>query len=279
MKERYSVVAGAFYENSPSRLKSQIEGCFLNPYGPGELPKLPISKRLENSIGVMVPHAGYIYSGPVASHAYFEISRMGFPDIVVAIGPNHTGYGKPIGVYDGDAWVTPLGRVEVATDITHELASHCEFASLDALSHKYEHSIEVQLPFLQYIYGNSFSIVPICMMDQHLRVAKGLSKCLKEILSEKVVLIVASSDMDHYEDHETVVEKDKKVLEKIEVLDTEGMYEEIKKNHVTMCGYGPVSVAMNYGFPGARLLKHATSGDITGDKTKVVGYAAVLFSS
>lgn len=278
MEKRYPVVAGAFYEGSPSRLKNQIEACFLNPYGPGELPKLPVSKRLEKSIGVMVPHAGYIYSGPVASHAYFEISRMGSPDMVVVIGPNHTGYGEPIGVYDGGNWITPFGEVKIAADISNELASRCGIAALDALSHKYEHSIEVQLPFLQYIYGNSFSIIPICMMDQRLQVAKELSKCLKEILSEKAVLIIASSDMDHYEGHETVVEKDKRVLEKIEVLDTEGMYEEIKKNHVTMCGYGPVSVAMNYGFSSARLLRHATSGDITGDKTKVVGYASVLFS-
>ena len=223
MNERYPAVAGAFYEGNSSRLKGQIEDCFLGRLGPGKLPELPVLKKMENPIGIMVPHAGYIYSGPIASHAYFQISQLGVPGIVILIGPNHTGYGEPIGVYDGDAWITPLGRVEVASDVTHELTSRCDLVALDSLSHKYEHSIEVQLPFLQYIYGNSFSIVPICMMDQRLQAARELARCLKDVLSEKVVLIVTSSDMDHYEDHETVLEKDNKVLEKIVALDTEGM--------------------------------------------------------
>ena len=269
-----------FYEASPDALRARIEWAFKHPLGPGSVPE-PSRERRRSSIGYVVPHAGYMYSGPVAAHAYYRMAAEGPAETYVIAGPNHTGLGTLVSAYPGGVWVTPLGEVEVDAELARAIAEHSEFVDLDEKAHTYEHSVEVQVPFLQYLFGSRFRIVPVVMWEQTPETARDLARAVFEA-SRKLgrdVVFLASSDFTHYEPHEAASKKDAEAIEAILSLDPEKLYSVVNEKNVSMCGPGPVMallyLARMMGGSGAELLKYATSGDVTGDRSSVVGYAAI----
>jgi len=281
VKVRRPTQAGAFYEGTPDALKQQIEKCFTDKLGPGKLPK--IAKTYPTKvIGLICPHAGYMYSGPVAAHAYYGLAIDGKPDVVVLLGPNHTGVGSGLAVMNEGFWRTPLGDVEVDRETANEIVRVSRIVDIDDSAHKNEHSIEVQLPFLQYLYGSTFKIVPICFLMQDLSSAREVGQAVAKALLEKKGVIIASSDMTHYEPQESAERKDKKALEAIEAMDEVRFQSAIETYNITACGHGPIAAlitaAKALGATEARLLCYKTSGDVVGDRSSVVGYAAVCFT-
>lgn len=254
-----------------------IEACFTSEIGPGELPKKP-EKTLEKSVALIVPHAGYIYSGPVAAHAYAEVAKLGSPKLVVLLGPNHTGYGARVGVWNEGSWSTPLGEVRVSSEAAEVFLNGCKEASADFRCHMAEHSLEVQLPFLQYIFKD-FEILPITMFPVNLQLCQSVARALDELLKNfPSTLLVVSTDFNHYEDDATTKRKDQLAIEQILRRDPEGLYRVVANERITMCGLSPVACLLYMqSFSKARLLKHATSGDTSGDRSHVVGYASFIF--
>ncbi len=274
---RKPVVAGMFYPSSKDELLLSIEAAFLGPLGPGKLPEKN-NEPLSKPYGIISPHAGYVYSGQVAAWAYYELSRKGKPQTAILIGPNHTGYGKPVSVYPSGKWQTPLGELEVDENAVQIILENSDLASSDTAAHTMEHSLEVQLPFLQYIYGNDVKIVPITMLDQSPKTAADLSKAISVYLSlYPNTVIIASTDLNHYDDHETTVKKDELVIEAIESEDPRILYTAIYEANVSMCGYGPVATLMLLNLGRVKILKHATSGEISGDLLEVVGYLSAIY--
>ncbi|MCS7096566.1 MAG: AmmeMemoRadiSam system protein B [Nitrososphaerota archaeon] len=281
-KIRHPYVAGAFYAGSAESLKRQIENeCFLHPHGPGKIPKVSEAgpRRI---VGLICPHAGYMYSGPVAAHAYYSLAVDGKPEVIVLLGPNHSGLGSALAIMNEGVWRTPLGEVEVEAATANQIVKASKIIDVDAAAHRYEHSIEVQLPFLQYIFGSGFRIVPICFLMQDLTSAREVGEAVARALDGKNAVIIASSDMSHYEPHKTAERKDKMALQAVEAMDEEKFYSIIESYNVTACGYGPIAAlitaARMLGAKEAKLLCYRTSGDISGDYSSVVGYAAVQFT-
>lgn len=277
-KIRYPAVAGLFYEGDGESLKRRIEWCFKHKLGPGSIPSVNEQGK-RDIIGLVCPHAGYMYSGPIAAHSYAELAKDGVPDVVVILGPNHTGLGSGVSIVESGYWRTPLGNVEVNSEVARKIVKNCDVIAVDELAHAQEHSIEVQLPLLQYIYGNCFSFVPICMMLQMKDVCIEVGNAIAKALEDENAVIIASTDFTHYEPQEKAYEKDIKVLKAIEAMDPELMLKLVDSLPVSMCGPGPVA-SMLYAVKKMRakkatILKYATSGDITGDKSSVVGYGSV----
>ncbi|MDI9623898.1 MAG: AmmeMemoRadiSam system protein B [Methanothermobacter sp.] len=274
--KRNPAVAGTFYEAEADALRKRIEWCFQHKLGPGKIPKIGNKRKLK---AVIAPHAGYMYSGPVAAHAYHEVAADGFPETFIILCPNHTGMGSGISMMSKGEWITPLGSVKIDEELAKELLEASGIIDMDESAHIGEHSCEVHLPFLQY-FNQDFKIVPICMWMQDLETAKEIGDTIKDASSGKDVLIIASTDFTHYEPAEVAYKKDQKVLEAILSLDENMMYERIYQHNVSMCGYGPVAAsiiaAKGLGATKGKLLKYATSGDITGDNSSVVGYASVI---
>ncbi len=280
---RHPVVAGYFYPEDPKELISLIEKSFMHPLGPGKLPVVS-NKRVKNSIGFVAPHAGYIYSGPIAAHVYYEIAKEGNPDTFIIIGTNHTGLGSLVSIYPSGKWYTPLGYVNIDEELARNIIDNSSIAEADTYAHIEEHSIEVQLPFLQYLYGENINIVPIVMGLHSPDAAYDLAKSIHESVEalERDVIIIASSDFNHYEPHEITIEKDMLAIKKIIELDTEGFYRVIIDKNISVCGPGAIMTLIEYtkmvsSTGKVKLLKHATSGDVSGHKNAVVGYAAIQF--
>jgi len=277
MGRRMPAVAGAFYPSSAESLRMEIENCFQHRIGPGRLPKHVMGERKPPSL--ISPHAGYIYSGPVAAHSYLQLEDRMRPEVVVVLGPNHYGIGSAVSIYPEGEWITPFGSVKIDEKLALRLAELSDIFTLDEVSHLREHSIEVQIPFLQYVLGG-FKLLPICLLDQGLKTCLEVGRCLAEALRDyESFLLVASTDLTHYEPDEIAKEKDSLALEKVRELDIEGLYQVIRENDISMCGYGAVAAVLEaskrLGAKKAEILKYATSGDVTGDRSAVVGYAAV----
>ncbi|MCS6784178.1 MAG: AmmeMemoRadiSam system protein B [Candidatus Caldarchaeum sp.] len=277
MQRRKPAVAGLFYEGSKKELLKQVEGCFLAPTGPGQLPRRRWGEKRVPAL--ICPHAGLMYSGPVAAYAYLQLDNYSFPESVVVLGPNHYGIGTIVSIYPGGFWSTPLGDVKIDEKLAGEIAQKREFFFLDEGSHSREHSIEVQLPFLQYVYGD-FLFVPICINDQSLETCVEIGEAVAEVVKGRNILLVASTDFTHYEPHDKVIAKDRLALQRIAELDVEGMYRMLEKHGITMCGYGAVAAvltaAKKLGAEKAVVLKQSTSGETGGDYESVVGYASCL---
>jgi hypothetical protein len=269
-------VAGAFYPADQGRLRHTIEDCFTHELGPGKLPERKSSER--RIISVVCPHAGYIYSGPVAAHSYFHLASEAKPDSVVVLGPNHTGLGGPVSMGGTGAWDTPLGRVAIDEQLAKAIFESSDIIDIDELAHAREHSIEVQLPFLQYIYGD-FRFVPICMGFQDLETSKEVGRSIAKVIEGRNALIIASTDLTHMEPQSSANVKDHGVIERILSLDEDALQEWVRSKRVSMCGYGPVSAAIVasklLGAKKTEFLAYNTSGDVTGDLSAVVGYAAI----
>ena len=274
MEVRAAAVAGQFYPENKKELEEMLKECFLNSkFGPGKLPEIGKERKI---FGLIVPHAGYVYSGYTAAHAYYELAKDGKPEIVVIIGPNHYGYGYPISTLSKD-WETPLGRIKIDKELVEELVKR-EIAD-DELAHRYEHSIEVQLPFLQFIFKD-FKFVPICMLDQSFKTAQKLSEILFEVLKNKDFVVIASSDFSHFEPNEIAYQKDEIALEKIKKIDAKDFWYTVNTKNISVCGYGCITTLLLLAEKlqlKSKVLKYMTSGDVIGDKANVVGYAAVKF--
>ncbi|MFC1901142.1 AmmeMemoRadiSam system protein B [Chloroflexota bacterium] len=266
---RNAFVAGRFYPDSPEELRATIE----------EMVDEEAVK--EEAIGVVLPHAGYIYSGSVVGAT---LSRVYIKSTAIIIGPNHTGFGKPQSIMTEGTWNTPLGDVEIDSVLAKKITDNSEYLQEDDRAHNYEHSIEVQLPFLQYLKPD-IKIVPIILSyangDVYKDVGTAIAAAIKEV-GEKV-LIIASSDMNHNEDQDTTEEKDDKAIEAMLDLDEEELIKRVNEFNITMCGYATavslITAAKEMGVSGAELVQHRTSGEVTGDFEDVVGYAGIIFKS
>lgn len=278
---RKSAVAGRFYQGTAAGLRSQIEACFMHPMGPGRLPHTP-GTAAKRTLGLVSPHAGYAYSGPVAAHGFLHISSEPAPPVVIIIGPNHYGVGPMVAVSEEDRWQTPLGDVIVDVATGAEIVANSHRAAFDDQAHVWEHSVEVQLPFLQYVYGDGFRAVLISMLEQDLTTSQDLGNAIAATLRNRDGLVIASTDFTHQEPVSVANKKDKMVLDTILALEPDRTEEVVLARKVSMCGPGPVMAMIfackELGAGHARLLHYGTSGDITGDPD-VVGYASVAIMS
>ncbi len=263
---REPVVSGQFYPASPSELKIMIKG-------------LVDEKAVkEEVIGLLSPHAGYIYSGPVAAAV---ISKIKFKDTFIIMGPNHTGRGKPFSIMTQGVWKTPLGKIEIDSELGKQILAKSSHLEEDHVAHLYEHSIEVQLPFLQY-FKSDIKLVPIiltCTSDAiYQEIGRELANAIKDL--NKEVIIIASSDMTHYEPQESAQRKDNQAIEAMLSLDEDELLKRVQELDISMCGYAPavslISAARELGASGAELVRYQTSGDTTGDYSSVVGYAGII---
>lgn len=267
---RRPAVAGQFYPDSDKVLANELS-TLIDP-----------SIKKESVVGVISPHAGYVYSGKVAGAVLSSIKPR---PIYIILGPNHTGLGGPFSICASDTWKTPLGEVRVNQKLSNAIKEECPFIEENEEAHLYEHSIEVQLPFLQALQKD-FTFVPIVVASGDLETCKTLGKCLADIIDRHKmhgeVTIIASSDMTHYESQDLVEEKDKKAIEAILRLDQDKLFDVIRKYDISMCGYAPaiimLSAATALGAKAAKLVKYETSGIATGDFSSVVGYAGIIIT-
>ncbi|MBE3092734.1 MAG: AmmeMemoRadiSam system protein B [Chloroflexi bacterium] len=276
---RRPAVAGSFYAGDSKSLNIQIENCFLHRIGPGEIP-LVNTKKENNIIGLISPHAGYMYSGPVAANGFYKIALDGKPDTVIILGPNHRGFGESISIMVEGRWETPLGELEIDTEIAENILKNSKTIKMDKKAHQFEHSIEVQLPFIQYIFGKNIKFIPICMTRQDINTDIEIAQSICSSVVDKNVLIIASSDFTHYEPQEYAENFDKQAINAILEFNPKKLYDMIYHQNLTMCGPGPITVMLivceTLGAKKAELLKYATSGDVSGMLDQVVGYASII---
>ena len=233
---REPIVANKFYEGNVKYLRESIEDCFKHRLGPGEVPKLSRINKEKKVNAIMVPHAGYVYSGPTAAHAYSKLVQDGYPETFVILCPNHTGFGEEVSVYNEGSWVVPNGVCDVDNELADEIIKNSNFAKADFNAHLKEHS-----------------------------------------LGRKITLI-DSTDLSHFKSQEKTIEHDNLVFNEVFNANTEGLYQVVKKEQISICGYGPTMVSMEFskklGQKNFELLQHSTSGDITLDYASVVGYGS-----
>ncbi|MBU1998712.1 MAG: AmmeMemoRadiSam system protein B [Candidatus Omnitrophota bacterium] len=267
-KVRKATQAGAFYPAQASDIKKMI-AQFLGP----ELPK-------EEAIGCLMPHAGYIYSGKIAVRT---ASRVRIKDKVILIGPNHTGYGREFSLMSEGIWQTPLGEVNIDSGLSREILGGCPLLKEDETAHLYEHSLEVELPILQY-FRNDFEIVPLIIGSNNKESLKQIGIDIAGVISNNnlkdKVLIIASSDMTHYEAHDKAEYKDKQAISAILDLDEDRLAEKVSDLEISMCGYAPAMIMLTaaklLGALKAELIGYQTSADVSGDFKSVVGYAGII---
>ncbi len=269
---REPAVAGSFYPADPQRLRAQIERLFTEA---GAL------EPVAGARACVAPHAGYVYSGLTAAHAF---GRIEVPPRVVVLGPNHTGLGAALSVWPGGRWLLPFGAIEIDTEAVGALTSALPELVAEPLAHIREHAVEVELPFLQFRRPQGFRLVPIVVGTEEPALLEALGQALAawvEACAEPV-LLVASSDMNHYEDHETTLQKDALALERLEALDPDGLLATCRRHGISMCGRAPTAAllyaARRLGARRAEVVDHRTSGEVAGDYTQVVGYAAALIT-
>ena len=277
MQIRTPAVAGMFYPGEKNKLSKQIDDCFLHPFGPGKNP--PIQNK-EKIFGVICPHAGYVYSGPIACQSIYHVSDQN-PNLFIIIGPNHWGIGRSVATMKDSKWETPLGVVEVDSESAKEIIQLSNKIESDFFSHTREHSLEVQIPILQKTFSN-FKILPISLINQSKEIAQEVGLAVAKIAQKKNTIIIGSSDFTHYEPNDFAHEQDKALIEPILEMDVERFYDVLQKRNVTACGYGAIASTIvackELGSKQGELIKYATSGDITGDTSSVVGYGSIVFT-
>lgn len=260
---RKAAVAGQFYPFEGEEIKKEVK-------------KYMAEARTfsGNIIAGIAPHAGYIYSGKTAGYLYKSLEGKKYSTVVI-IGPNHTGLGPGISIYPGGGWETPLGAARVDEKLAGKI--NFEETMLDETAHTYEHSVEVQIPFLQIALQNP-KIIPICVLDQRKEEMVKLGKRLAETLG-RGDLVIASTDFSHHVSYKTAYANDMLAIAKIKKLDVDGLYDVVEKENISMCGFGPVAAAIAFararGAKKGELLHYSTSGDVTGDFSGVVGYGAI----
>jgi AmmeMemoRadiSam system protein B len=288
-KVRKPAVSGQFYDGINENLTKSIEECFLDDRGPMTLPK--ISKGNKKIRGIVVPHAGYIYSGAIAAHSYKILANNGFADTFIIIGPNHTGTGSGVSLMTEGSWLTPLGKVPINEKLSIQVLKG--IIDKDENAHMYEHSIEVQLPFLQYVSENKkFDFVPICMAMQDFDTANEMGDIIADTIKKtnQKIVIIASTDFTHagfnymtmppegMRVDEYAKKQDSLAINQILNMNPEGLINTVHENNISMCGYGPVAVMMVaakiLGANKAELLKYGTSYEVH-PSSSCVGYGAI----
>ena len=277
LTSRSPYYAGSFYPKHTCDLMKLLHFCFNESlFGPK-------TKQIINTkiFGIIVPHGAYIFSGAISANAFFEIASRNI-DTFILIGPDHHGIGKRISVTSEGYWQTPLGDVLIDNTITNDLKRSCDFIEEDKIVHQIEHSLEIQVPFIQYSFGKSFTIVPVILRDQDIETSMLLGNLIAKYSTSKNVMIIASSCLTHYESNSSVQKKDFQIIKSIENLDIESFYQSLLNFKASVCGYGAIASLMRavqrLGSKKGELLRYATSGDVTSDnKNTVVGYASIAF--
>ncbi len=288
-KVRKPTVAGQFYNGNRTDLEQSIRECFLDKRGPGDLPET--GQRKKNIKGLVVPHAGYIYSGAIAANSYYYLSKNGFADTFIILGPNHTGMGSGVSIMTEGSWETPLGTASINEALAKKLWTG--IIDKDQIAHMHEHSIEVQLPFLQFCARDKkFDFIPICMAMQDFETSEEVGNILANAIkdTDENIVIIASSDFSHagfnyasmpplgVRVDKYAEKQDKLAIEKILEVDPKGLIDTVHKNNITMCGYGPVAVMLTaskmLGAKQVELLKYGTSYEVQ-PSSSCVGYGAL----
>jgi AmmeMemoRadiSam system protein B len=265
---RHAAVAGRFYPRDGNSLRQEL--CTYLAQAPAQTPV--------RALACMVPHAGYMYSGHVAGAVF---AALEIPQLCLVMCPNHTGVGRPLAVISEGAWETPLGNVPIDSTFAAALKQRCPVLQEDSSAHRGEHAAEVELPFLQ-VRQTELKFVPIALGTGQFDVLEELGKAIADVIAAQNarVLIVASSDMNHYESDAITRVKDHRAIEPILALDARALYDVVTQQNITMCGFGPavamLTAARKLGARSAHLIKYATSGDVSGDRGMVVGYAGVV---
>jgi len=265
---REPAVAGTFYPSDPQKLKESLSKFIQD-----------IPKKIKAK-GIVVPHAGYMYSGKIAGEVY---SRVEIPNRLIILSPNHTGMGVPFSIMPSGSWRLPMGEAKIDEDLASKMMDEFPKLEEDTSAHMQEHSLEVQLPFIQYLKEN-FSFVPITIGHVSYQDCKEFGEAIARIIEKETdpVLIVASSDMNHYEEHYKTLEKDQLALDEILNQDPMGLYNVVHDKNISMCGIIPTTVMLTacneLRATRAELIDHKTSGDVTGDLSGVVGYAGIIIS-
>jgi MEMO1 family protein len=265
---RHPAVAGRFYPREPSDLRQEVDSYLSQSH----------RQKTTRALGCIAPHAGYMFSGHVAGAVF---ARVEIPELCLVLCPNHTGMGRPLAIMSEGEWQTPLGNVPIDSEFAAALKGRCSPLSEDSVAHRNEHGAEVELPFLQECQ-RKLKIVPIALGTSQFEPLALLGDAIADAIAgqAKPVLIVASSDMNHYESDAVTRVKDHKAIEPILSLDARRLYDTVMNEQISMCGFGP-AVAMltatkKLGATSAELVKYATSGDVSGDHDMVVGYAGVI---
>ncbi len=264
---RRAAVAGRFYPGRPIDLEETLSRC------------IPADGPREDALGVVVPHAGYMYSGGVAGATYAKVL---LPRKFILLCPNHTGMGAPISIMSVGEWETPLGRVPIESDLACCIRRSAGIVQESPEAHRSEHALEVHLPFLQHLLGNEFQFVPISVgtsrYDWLVELGDALERAVRK--SAEPVLLIASTDMNHFEPADQSEAKDRLAIDRIREMDAQGLYQVVREKNISMCGYGPtvavLSACRRMGASSADLVQYTHSGNITGDRSSVVGYAGLV---
>ncbi len=265
---RQPAVKGQFYPSQPEQIKKLVDSFGIKK-----------DTEKQSAIACVLPHAGYIYSGKVAASV---LSKLELPKDLIILGPNHTGYGTSASIIKEGEWLTPFSSLKINTNLADLLIKNSKYLEEDETAHVYEHSIEVELPLIQLINSPEFSFVPIILASGDFLVYKDIANSIAGAIRsfKSSVTIIASSDMTHYEPQKNVNEKDMAAIESILNLDAQGLLKRIDDLGISMCGYGPVVVAIlaakTLGAKKGELIAYETSGDSTGDYSSVVGYAGIV---
>ncbi len=269
---REPVVAGRFYPANARELRREVEQYLA--------PRSGDAQERQRAMACVVPHAGIMYSGHVAGAVY---ARLEIPRRLIVLCPRHFPPGQPLAILREGAWRTPLGDAPLDEALAEELMRECSLLREDAVAHSQEHSIEVQLPFLQ-ARGGEFRFVPIALGTDRYAAFEELGRAIARVVAAasargEQVLVVASSDLNHYESDEVTRRKDARAIEQMLALDARGLYDTVRNEGITMCGFGPVTAmlvaAHELGATRAELIGYATSADAGGDRNRVVGYAGI----
>lgn len=268
--KRAPAVAGRFYPGDEKKLVQTLQQM---------VPHIAAHKK-KKAIAVVSPHAGYPYSGPVAAET---MAAVDIPADIIILGPNHHGHGLPIALMDSGSWEMPMGEVPINEKLARLVASGCGLVGIDEIAHRFEHSLEVQVPFLQFL-KKEIAIVPLVLSmlsyPACLQLGRGIAKAIREY--GRPVLILASTDMSHYESRQSAAEKDGMALQRVLELDPEGLYKTVTGNRISMCGIIPTTVALvaaiELGAVEASLVRYTDSGAATGDISQVVGYAGLVIA-
>jgi AmmeMemoRadiSam system protein B len=269
---RHPAVAGRFYPREPRELREEVVTY---------LSQTPQRKPVR-ALGCIAPHAGYMYSGHVAGAVF---AALEIPQLCLVLCPNHTGVGRALAIMSEGAWETPLGKVPIDSRFAAALKQRCPLLQEDSSAHRSEHAAEVELPFLQ-VRQPQLRFVAIALGTGQFEVLAQLGDAIADVIAAHIsadgapILIVASSDMNHYESDAITRVKDYSAIDPILALDARALYDTVTQQHISMCGFGPavamLTAAKKLGAKSAKLIKYATSGDVSGDLDTVVGYAGVM---
>ncbi len=287
---RSPAVAGRFYERGAEALREQLRGCFLHPFGPGQLPEVNLAGPGDVR-ALISPHAGHMFSGPAAAQGMAALAADGAPEVVVLLGPSHYASARRAALSRVRAWRTPLGAARVDQEFGARLLAATDLVEADERTHAPEHSLEVHVPFLQHTFGEHLpALVPICTraqvfgdLEQVIAEAQALGETLAQVAGERRVVALASTDLSHQEPQEVAQRQDALVLEAMLALEGERLLRTVVAHEVTMCGPVPVAIALAFararGARQGRQLSYYTSGDIVGEMEGVVGYASVVVTA